>query len=262
MSVTANRSKIYTDVVTFPTTKTAAALTLSSEEMFPFEDAAWGIARVIVRATDASKIGDTIAISAYVSFDEGDTWIKAGDYTAMANGSGAIASKQTDIPWAPRLRVDAVFDAAATLASGHGCAIDVEFQEMESGSTRVFGDSIVNVGATKTAGDSGLAWYKNGDTITINSPQKLKVLAVATDKSKVTDTLTFTIQSSLDASVWWSQSALGTAKIANGTGVVFLEEEETTNLSKYARLRVTGDTASALATGHGIKYYMMAIDNT
>jgi hypothetical protein len=263
MATIGTRRKTYTDVVTIPATKTASATTISSSEMYPFESSAFGGANVIITADDLSKVGDTIAVRTYVSFDAGDTWILVNNdsATTLANGSGAVIDRN-NIPLAPRLRVDVVFDSAATLSAGHGIKIDVDFYEMEPESKRIESDyDAIAVGDTKPGGDSALAWYKAGDTITVSDGTKVFVMAHAADKSKVVDTFTYVWQSSTDASHWWTGDTLTSIGPANGSGIALASKTITTGLSEYGRVYVSsGDTTAELNTGHGVRFFVISME--
>lgn len=257
------RTKTYEGdaVNVIPTTKAAAATTIAGTELYPFEAGGWGGANVAIEVGDTSKITDTMLVKSYVSFDEGTTWLLVNSNTtilAASSGFGRIY-----IPFAPRLRVDVVYDGSAELGADHGIEINVEFQENDPEAARTLHKNVVWVGDTagdslKAYGDSTLSYFAAGDTMTFNSPNKVHVCAIATDLSKIANTLTYKLQSSMDASHWWSQSTLGTAIPANGSGPTILAEEETSALSKYGRIYVTGDTASTLEAGHGIKFYVLS----
>jgi hypothetical protein len=260
MAAIGTRRKVYEDVVTIPATKTASATTISSSEMYPFEASAFGGANVIITADDLSKIGDTIAVRTYVSFDAGDNWVLMNNDSnvSLANGSGTVIDRN-NIPLAPRIRVDVVFDAAATLSAGHGIKIDVEFYELEPEDLRTSDYNAIAVGDTKPAGDSDGDWYKAGNTITVNEGIKVLVVGYAADKTKITNSFTYVWQSSSDASHWWTGDTLGTIAPANGTGIALASKIITTGLSKYGRIYVTGDTTARLQTGHGIRWMAVSL---
>jgi len=257
-----SRSKIYSDVVTVPATKATGAATITGTVMYPFEPSAFGGANVIVYTGDASKITDTVTAKMYVSFDLGTTWLHVVSDATIANGSGAVTTR-TWLPLAPRVRVDLVFDGSAELAADHGIAIDVEFQETDPEAARTLftgSEVVVTMGDSEAGGDS-LGLTKTGSTLTIDSPSKATVYITAADSSLIGDTFTsIAMQSSLDGSTWWAQSTLGTVALTNGTGPVSLYEEETTNLSKYARLVVTGDSVSSYTAGHGIQFHILTAE--
>jgi hypothetical protein len=263
MATIGTRRKLYEDAVTIPATKSAGASTISSSELYPFEDSAFGGANVIITADDLSKVGDTIAVETYVSFDAGTSWLLVDDDSkdTIVDGAGAVIERK-NIPLAPRLRVDVVFDDAATLSAGHGIKIDVEMYELEPESKRVDSNyDAIDVGDTTPAGDSALAWYKAGDTITLNDATKVFVVGYAADKADIEDTFTYTWQSSTDASHWWTGDTLTSIGPANGSGIALASKTVTTGLSKYGRVYVaSGDTTAELNTGHGIRFFVVSIE--
>lgn len=257
MADVGSRSKIYSDVVAVPATKAAAAATITGTVMYPFEASAWGGANIVVYTGDASKITDTVTAKVYVSFDSGTTWLHVKSDATIANGSGAVTTR-TWIPFAPRLRVDLVFDGSAELAADHGVAIDVEFQESAPEAARTFHEDVVTMGDSELTGVL-VAKAINGTSLTINSPNKVTIWVTALDSSKIADTWTVSFQSSLDGSTWWSQTTLGTVDLVHGSAIpVSLYEEETISLSKYGRIVLAGDSSAIYETGHGIKFYVLS----
>ena len=253
-----DRNFIYAAAVTIPASKTAAAVTISSAELYPFEGTGWGGANVTVYVADASLIGDSIAIKTYVSFDEGTTWTHTNTNTTLASGDSTSSTTNIWIPMAPRLRVDAVFSAAATLTVLHGIDISVEFKEIDADKKRTIfiGDSVIEMGDTITTGTS---WTKTGTSLEVNSPSEIDIYVTAADASKVGDTIACYLESSIDGTAWWAQSTLGTVDLVNGDSIpISLYEEETALLSKYARIKVMGDTVGSISTGHGIQFVVIA----
>lgn len=250
------RSKTYTgtDVISITAT-VGTTLTITGEVLNPFEKSGWGGARVILRAANKAKITNTVTVKAYVSFDEGTSWDQVGAYTEFANGSGAVVPTKKDIYFAPRLRVDLVTTGSGALAADHGCVIDVEFYESDPEAKRTF--THVDLSGDTYNGDTGDSIYTS-ETITVDSPNKLTIVATSDDLSKITDTSSYDIETSLDASNWFVQSTLETAKPANGSGITQLTETETTDLCKYIRLKVWDDDGSAaFAPDHGTHFYLL-----
>lgn len=119
------RNVFYSDVITFPSTKSAGALTLYSDE-YALNSALKS--HVVLFADDVSKITDSITVYAKGSFDGGTNWMTLGTYTDLAAGSGALTARK-EIPYAPLVKVEVVFNASGALASGHGIGIDLVMEE-------------------------------------------------------------------------------------------------------------------------------------
>lgn len=266
------RTHIYESVITFPATKTAGAVTLRSDEMYPFEGSGWGKVKVITGVTVGDTIGDTIAIKAYVSYGQGDTggagdsWFLAATYTDVGDTSGAKNTPQAYIWLAPRLRIDAVFDAAATLGASHGAYVDVEFEEVDPESLRVWEMNIQSVAATKAAGDSGLVWTDYGDSVDIGTgraPGTVYIGMTVADRSKVANTFIATLESSHDGAHYETFATLTNAKPSNGTGTQYGVDSfsgDTISASRYWRTKLaSGDTDAALSAEHGIRYNLLII---
>ena len=263
MAAIGARRKVYGGAVTIPATKSAGAATISSSELYPFEATGFGGANVIISVSDLSKITDSVTVNSYVSFDSGTTWyLFNADTTTIANGSGSTVVRR-NLPLAPRVRVDVVFDSSGALASGHGIDIDVEFYELDPESRRVEAfDSITTgqSGDTKAAGDS--TWAGSfGDTIDLNGASRVLVVAYSADLSAITDTFTYNWQSSADASHWWTGDTLTSIGPANGSGVHVATKTISTGLSQYGRIAITGDTASAMTGDNAsLRMFILAQD--
>ena len=283
------RSKYYEDVIAFPTTKSSGAVTYVSAEMYPFESGAYGPAMIHLHADAKVKIGtagDTIEVNAYVSFDNGDSWLKVATYKDLAYAGSGSVDVQYWIPLAPRLKIDAVFAAGDSLLAGHGCAINVEFKELHPGKQRelYYDDyatsSIGFVGDTRATGDSSDAAegsWKNSDPIEAEHFfDSVFVWAHANDRSKVVpaggDTMKISLQFSNDGTTYWHGDSLMVALPSYAASGIFMGAEEinsgtvsylnmvnglNTKQGKYARLCVYGDTDFALTGGHGMKFFML-----
>ena len=84
-------------------------------------------------------------------------------------------------------------------------------------------------------------------------------LATAADLSDITDTFTWKVQSSLDATNWFDSGTTISAPPASGSGPAEIAAEEiTSGLSKHMRMSVSGDTPSALGSAHGIIWHFLA----
>lgn len=253
------RNKVYTgdDVVAIPAAKTAGAVTIAGEVLYPFEQSGWGPARVVYWTTDHTKVTANLYFYTYVSFDEGTSWDQVHTDTINA-GANAVATYV--IPMAPRVRIDFVSDGTGALVATHGVSISVEFQENDPEAKRVFfGDSMGD--SFKVDGDSA-GTAVTGTAVEVNSPGKLTLFMTADDLSDIDDTFTWVIQTSSDNSHWFTGDSIAAGYApANGSGVAECLAHETTateNLLKYVRLSVTGDTVADVTTAHGIKYYFLA----
>jgi len=245
-----DRRNLNSSVVAFPASKTAGALTISSDDIYDFEGTAWGPAEIQLVAANAADITDSLAIAPFVSFDGGVTWKQAGDYTDLANGIGTISALKT-LNYVPRIKIEAIFNATGALVAGHGCAVNVETREFEPNYARGFNPSVVTIPATKTA---GAATY-TGSIIALPSyTRQITVLTQVADLSKITNNFTYQLESSYDGIYWWNLWATAKSDIANGTGILYaeLDMDSTAVVGTYARVVVTSDATGALASGHGI----------
>jgi len=248
-----DRVIIHSDVITFPATKSAAAATITGDAKYDYESYAFGKSEVLVRATDDSKITDTLTIKLYISYDGGTTWLNIADYSDLANGSGdPVEAIKTPASYVPRLRLDAVFDGTGALAAGHGCGVDVRLEEDNAYIPRKIFADVGGLGATlaNSTTVNGTSCYIPS---TIDVLKKVVVASYCADASKVTDNVTWKVQSSYDATNWFDASAAQT-NIANGSGVIFGELAVETKLGKYVRVVTTSDGTGALASGHGVQF--------
>ena len=253
------RIKFYTSAVAFPATKTAGVLTITGTSLYDFESYAYGSVELVLRALDKSKITDTLTAKISVSYDGGTTWIVTGAYTELANGSGAVSVYKAPILYAPRVRVDAIFDATGALASGHGCGVDAKVSEANPFYRHNIFTNVVTVPATKTAGALTYTGATKYIANTIDPLRKLVAVASATDLSKITNGFTWKVQSSFDGTNWFDATTAQSG-LAAGTGTYFTEVEVTTKLGKYARILLISDGTGALASGHGIAFQLIALD--
>lgn len=253
-----NRIKTYSGVITFPATKAAGALTIQSNEIYDFENSGFGPLEISLRALDDSKITDTLTINLYVSYDGGVTYLLAGTYADLANGSGdAVAAVASAIKYAPRVRIDADFNASGALAADHGCGVDIRIEESDPFDRRIIGADVGNLGATLANSTVVI-----GDSVYVADMlynlKKVVVSSYCADASKVTDNVTWKVQSSIDGTNWFDAST-AQANIANGTGAIFSELEVETKLGKYVRVVTTSDGSGALAADHGVQFNIVAL---
>lgn len=125
------RKALFTNIVPFPVSKTAGELTILGDELNAFELTP-GKARVQLIAENLANIADTLSMELKVSYDKGKTWVKVASFDELKNGSGALSVlKEGTISFAPRIRLDAVFNASGALLADHGCKIHAELKEGE-----------------------------------------------------------------------------------------------------------------------------------
>lgn len=261
-----NRVKVYTDVVPFPTSKTAVGIvTINSTEMAPFKGEAFGPARIMISATDRTKvsrkgatpIGDSIYLNVYVGWADttlyrgftpkayGDTWMKVATYTDLRYTAGALPiAVEYIIPLAEKLKIIATIPSADSMSPGHGARVDVEFQEMYGGSDRgnlfekPYAASSYLFPTTRTFGDSALAAFNfySGALNCGFSPSRVYAWVHADDKSKITTATAghgslggkwqLKLQSSPDGVKWFDGDSFPDYMRPNGGTGIFLAAME------------------------------------
>lgn len=278
------RYKEYTgdQVNIVPATKSASAVTVTGARLHPFEGMGWGGATVTHKIGDTTKHGaNLITINTYVSLDDGDSWLKVdGDTTTVKVDGTYVGFRRFYIPFAPRVRVDYVYSATATLSAGHGVTSTVTFQENDPEAARstIF-DAFENAGDSQigdtdvSGGDSGDSTDRYGDTLEINHPNKMTVWSTTYDTSKVANTWTASLQGSENASNWWTMRTLARISVPTTSATYpysastweVVEGDSSLNTScpnsgpfpKYARIWLHGDSTAEFRTGHGIKFYVL-----
>lgn len=265
---TSPRKKVHQDVIPFPETKSAGASTLNSNELYDFEGSAYGPVNLHLTADDDSNITDNLDVKLQVSWDGGSTWIDAVEYTGdLANGAGNPISsfKNSALDYAPRVRVQGVFDATGALASGHGAEVHAEMTEHEPTLTRNITMDVDDLGDTLGTGTT-----VNGSTVELQNSSndslasavdKLVVIVKADDLSTVTDNITYMLQCSYDGNHWWDMWSSAQTDVANGTGFFYAEHEMDSGMvvGNYARVNFTTDGTGALASGHGIAAHLLEL---
>jgi len=249
-----NRSKTYANVVAFPDTSiTGVPKSLWSSDYYPFEKGSYGPCRIMLHASDRRCIGsnavtglpsgDTIQVNVFVSFSNGDSWFKVyqlkdlhGRTTAVlaANGTPVSIDTSYTIPFAPRIKVQAVLRASDSISVGHGCRIDLVFDEMYSGVRRAsyiedvktktygfIGDTKGGILGTATA-DTTLPRYSAALDCGFN-PGAIYVWAhsdsiIRLHGNPAWNTLSYELQSSPDGTNWYFADSLKVARPGAGNG--------------------------------------------
>lgn len=257
--ITRRRRKLYTDVIPFPATKTAGAATISSDELYPFEGGAPGSIDLHLVAADDSNITDNLSVDLKASYDGGTSWLDVASYTDLANGAGASISalKSAALVYAPRVRVDGVFDGTGALAADHGAAVHVNLFEDEDFYRHEVDADVFSI-STLAAGDTVVS-----DAVEVNNSvaepiEQVVVVSYVGDKSTVTDNITWKLQSSFDGVYWWDVTTDQT-DIATGTGTSFTEVTSSDDLGDYFRISVTADGTGAIAADNGIQFNLISL---
>jgi hypothetical protein len=257
--ITRPRRKLYTDVIPFPDTKSAGEATIQSDELYPFEGSAPGELNLQLTADDDSNITDTLTVDLNVSYDGGDSWLDVASYSDLANGTGdpISAFKSEALSYAPRVRLDGVFDGSGALASGHGIEVNADFHE---GANLYRHEVDADVISVSTLGNSS---SETGSAVQVNnslydSVSKILVVVYVGDTSKITDNVTWDLESSYDGSHWWTVLA-DQSDIANGTGSSFAETSATDDLGDYFRIVVSTDGTGEIAADHGIQFNLISL---
>lgn len=258
--ITRPRRKLYTDVIPFPDSKSAGAATISSDELYPFEGSAPGELDLHLVAEDDADITDTLSVNLNVSYDGGSSWLEAVSYSDLANGSGDAISvlKSAALAYAPRVRLDGVFDSSGALVAGHGAAVHANFFEGEDLYRHEIDADVLTI---DTMGTSETV---NSDAIEVDNSvaeaiRKVIVISYVGDKSKVTDNVTWKLQSSYDGSNWWDVSSADETDIANGTGTSFTEVTESDDLGDCLRITVSTDGTGEIAEDNGIQFNVISL---
>jgi len=248
MSFYNNRMVLKQNIFTVPATKSAGAMTLSSDVI---NVSTIGYARPVLKAADASKITNNITVKAMGSFDGGTTWMVLGSYTNLANGAGAIYAVGADAKYAPLMRFDMVFDATGALTAGHGINVDVVLVDAyQANSSRKFFSNAWTGYATQaisTTNYSSVLSTSGTDFI-----ENARFALSWGDFTKKTGAaITAVVQGSIDGTNWYPVS-VGTTPDVDGASVVYFETADNTFIGKYVRVGIVTDGSSTLTSGHGI----------
>ena len=241
------RSAFYNDVVPFPATKSAGAMTLYGDVLKPFE-ANPGPLDLHLVAEDDSQITDLMTMKLEVSYDGGENWIEVDEYSELENGSGDPVSVLKDevLEFAPMVRVNAVFNTDGELAEGHGCSVKAFLKEDEDFQrSQVFTD-VVDLPAELA--DTN----KEGESFNVANAQKVIVVSSG-DTDNMTN-ITFNLQSSFDGENWWNVG--NSAK--DISALSFNEEVFSSKLGTYFRVDVIAG-ATGLAEDHNLKFNLIAL---
>jgi hypothetical protein len=257
------RQYINSAVVTFPASKTAAAATITGSVLTTYEATGAGGANVYLSGDTVS--GDTLTVKTYVSFDTGTSWVQVDEDGVGHNGTfeagGGSSYRRFFIPYAPRVRVDAVFDGAATLPTGHGLAVNVEALEYEPEAKRTVFTNVLDIGDSEALEQFAITAI-GGDTMTVNSPRKMLFWIRQANTAIFGDSLTITLQGSVDASNWWTVQNL-TIQPLTGDSIYrnVWEVIERQDFPKYVRLYMNaGDSQNFWFSGHGVQFYAISYE--
>lgn len=257
--ITRPRRKLYQDVIPFPDTKSAGEATISSDELYPFEGSAPGELDLQLVAADDSQITDTLTVDLNVSYDGGSNWLAAASYSDLANGGGSAISalKSGALAYAPRVRLDGVFDGSGALGSGHGAAVHADFKEGADLYRHEVDADVISISTLGTgSSETGSAVQVNNSVY--DSVSKVIVVVYVGDTSTITDNVTWDLESSYDGTYWWSVLA-DQSDIANGTGSSFAEVSATDDLGDYFRIIVNTDGSGEIAADHGIQFNLISL---
>jgi hypothetical protein len=313
-----SKAKISSDVISFPTVKGTlaaavgtSAITLTSGALTGHQEP--GPVRVNITATDASKIatwGDSIQLDVYVAVGDttpvataagfrADTYWKVGSYYDLAYSAGAAAisvQKVINFP-ANRVKVYAYLGAGDSLLTGHGCKVNVDFQDMFPGAKRKswierpYTTMYGTAGVTKAFGDSATVGHVAYSPV-LNCgfiPSKVYVSIFIQDLSKYgvavagkgrfAGRYSLAVETSSDGTNFIHADSCPTHMRPNGVaaGGIFMQSRMLDNFDNqasvyptttgqigkfqsYLRLKFYGDTWCKLVAGHGTRFSMIAFE--
>jgi hypothetical protein len=253
------RSKVYADPIETPTAITDG-YDVTSSEYYPFENSAFGAAKLHSYAADLSKITDTLTATLSVSFDEGTTWEPAVSVSELANGAGAV-SVFDSISYAPRVKLNFAESGSGAAAEGHGIGFNLQMDEnFVMGGKFKLENTATTLYFTATNGPA----YSDVLSVT-HVPEKVGVIATADDLSEVTDGtggLAYVLESSMDGTNYWTVTSAAKTDIANGSGTLYTEFTETSDLGLYFRVRLYDTNVAddaALTEAAGVKFYLVSM---
>ncbi len=110
--------------------------------------------------------------------------------------------------------------------------------------------NVVTFPATKSAGAA--TYYSDEMYPFPDSSGNLNVILTADDASKITDTLTTTLQVSFNEGTSW-KDAVAYTDLANGTGAIVAYKDAAVTFAPMARIKAVFDGSGALTADHGIR---------
>lgn len=235
------RKTLLEDVVAVPSTATTSSVVISSDELYPYEQSSFGSVTAFVKALDGSKITvASPALTGYVSYDEGDTWVEVDSVDLTATSFTFDYSLEASL--VPRFKVELDLNGA-TLLEGHGIQVDVYFTETQVNTRRTLFEDVIVVPSTVADGVT-----TTGDSLEV--PEGTSAIhVVATGDVTTLTGVTILAQSSWDGSNWWN---LGTATNFSGSNFVDFTEDENI-VGNYARVNlITAASTGEIAVDHGI----------
>lgn len=250
------RKALYEDVITFPLTKTAGAITLAGTVVSAYEKNTFGTTRVLISATDGDAVTDDLMITSYGSWDEGSTFLAIDRNGTLTGASdGAVNTSVSLGNLIPRVRVDGIFDASGALTATHGSKVDVVIEEAEQ-------EAIKEVSAEFTmAGDlSGVETeYTAAQSLAVPALLDYAGIAIIVEDSSditVGTTIGWKVQTSMDGTRWndLAVDVTDDLVVVDTNAPVYIEVEYVANLGKYVRVAITGTTSSVLLAAN-IKMY-------
>lgn len=256
------RKLFYEDVITFPATKTAAAVTLESDEYNQLETAAYGEAHIFLKADNVSFVSaaNTLLIKPYVSFDSGATWKLAGSYTEFSSDyTTTTFSVLKSLACVPTMKIDAVFNGSATLTTGHGLSIDLELVEKTSGYRRqIFtynGGFSVTQATTTFAGRTSTAFTISNMHYDFT---KANIITTLDGAEFISNALNYKLQSSWDGTNWFTASPTYTMNAGSAYyNHTSISDGDTYHLGKYVRFMLDTTGTISLHANHNISFNLV-----
>lgn len=254
MPLTLNRDGLHLNAVALPATKTAGALTISSDVFSDFYDSGLASVELELVTDRPSKITDTLTVQPYVSYDKGVSWLKSGGaaYTDLISSAGTaevtkiLFSSNTLADWAGKYFIlydgttPTVFwfdhSGAATVPTVAGFTGWATFTKCDISAVRVdtldhFGTDVEVVIEAATGSTWATSW--STDTLTITAAEKRK---------------------STNAN---PGNLLTTTAVATNFGVstqgASVDALKTIALAPYFKVEAIFNGSGALASGHGTK---------
>ena len=248
------RRRFFEDVIPVPAEATESTAVISSDELYPFEQTAFGEATVFVKGDNSKMSEANASLTAKVSFDEGETWIDAETVTIDNSSFSFTVEKVED--YVPRLKLELDMNGMS-LDEDHGLSVDVLFQEAEDNYRGHFERDVLEVPSEVENPDSDEVL--EGKAVEMPTfPSKAMAIFTA-DASKLTADLNARLQSSFDGENWWDLGSEAT-QVA-GSDYELIESGDSDIIGKYVRFNLTVDsTAGVIAEDHEINVDLIAFD--